>query len=63
MLSAIKSFLSDENGFDLTQFAVYTAAAGGLFALIWFTYLRDRVKTAGEKTGGVIEKGYSDIPQ
>jgi len=62
MLKAVKNFWADESGFDLTQFAVYTAAAMGLFALIWFGYLKDKITTAGEKTSEVIERGYSDIP-
>ncbi|MTI84388.1 MAG: hypothetical protein FH756_10885 [Firmicutes bacterium] len=63
MLKAVKRFIQDEEGFDLSQYATYTAIAIGTLALIWFTYLKPEIENAGESVGGVIEKGYNDIPE
>jgi hypothetical protein len=63
MIKAVKRFIQDEEGFDLAQFSTYTALAIGALALIWFTFLKPRIETAGESVGDVIERGYDDIPE
>lgn len=63
MLKRVVSFLRDESGFDLVQFSVYTGVAVGALAFVWFFYLKNRIHTAGNATGQVIERGYTDAQQ